>query len=364
MENIFNKFSRLDQMLRNLNKLENHSELYTPDKIVLEHQLKQFSNSEVYEKSLEKLQSLNNIHAEYQTSLTDVKSNIISLLRNLEVAFMQYDYQRYELSLSESVNIEEIVKHRRAGDSLLEYIIGLNQANSDWKFSSIDLNPTDDNFTSTIVAGDPLYIYGESELLGYAKQKLSESHNEFYANRRVRYYSDLNDLPDNSFGLMHCFGRYEHLPLDPIKDEARILITKLAPGGSLFFSYNDCEQRSSLEMCNGYRAYQTYTQMHNMYYGLGYDIQDNRSFDGGTHTVMHVKRPGEMISQKINSPMLGIVRKELTPEQTEWIEAHRQTLLNQWISSVTNSPDYPGEFDVDKQRIIEYIQWNIDTVTE
>ena len=163
---------------------------------------------------------------------------------------------------------------------------------------------------------------------------------------------------------MHCFGRYEHLPLDPIKDEARILLTKLAPGGSLFFSYNDCEQRSSLEMCNGYRAYQTYTQMHNMYYGLGYDIQDNRSFDGGTHTVMHVKRPGKMVSQKINSPMLGIVRKELTPEQTEWIEAHRQTLLNQWISSVTNSPDYPGEFDVDKQRIIEYIQWNIDTVTE
>ena len=118
-------------------------------------------------------------------------------------------------------------------------------------------------------------------------------------------------------------------------------------------------------MCNGYRAYQTYTQMHNMFYGLGYNVEDSRSFDGGTHTVMHVKRPGKMTSQKIDPSMLGIVRKDLLPEQTQWIEARRQKLLNNWISTVTNSASgYPGNFDADKQRIIEYIQWNIDSVTE
>ena len=198
MENIFDKFSRLDQMLRTLNKLENHTELCTQDRTVLTHQSQQFSNSDVYQKSLDKLVTLSTAYDEYASSLDDVKSHISSLLRNLEVAFMQYDYQRYEYSLTDPASVKEIIKNRRVGKTLIEYIKSYNMANSDWQFPSADINPTDPEFTSSIVAGDPLYIYGETELLDYAKQKLSENHNEFYANRRVRYYTDLNDLPDNN----------------------------------------------------------------------------------------------------------------------------------------------------------------------
>ena len=318
-----------------------------------------FQQKDYHDNVLASISQLTQSVNHYNTELDALINYLDSSIRKLEIKVIQDNYRNYE---SFNTTIKERLEIRsQFSSSLNEYIYGLKNSKDNWQFAGLDMWPTDPKFTRETVANDPLYIIANTELAEIVSKEFSE----FFANRRLRKYEHLKLLPDNSIGVAYCFGKYENMPIDPIKDEIKILLDKMIPGGIFSFTYNNCEYMPSLEFCNSFRAYQTETMITKLLYSVGFDKIENRVFNDGAHNIMVVQKPGKLYSQKTSPPAIAIVRKHLLPEQTQWIEAHRRKLLNHWISTVTDSAsDYPGNFDVDKQRIIEYIQWNIDSVSE
>jgi hypothetical protein len=294
----------------------------------------------------------------YNTGLDSLSKYLEDSIHKLEVKVIQDNYRNYE-SFDTTVD-EKITIRSTFSKNLSEYLYGLKNSTNNWQFAGVDLWPTDPKFTRELVGSNPLYIVADQELA----EIVSNEFNDFFSQRRLRKYESLSSLPDNGIGVAYCFGKYENMPIDPIKDEIAILFNKLQPGGVFYFTYNNCEYIRSLEFCNNYRAYQTEKLISILFYSIGFDKIENKVFDDGAHNVMIVKKPGELASKKLNSPEINIVRKSLTPEQIDWIEAHRQHRLTQWIVAVQNDPSYPGNFKVEKQLIIEYIQRNIDSRSE
>ena len=210
-----------------------------------------FQDKQYHTNVLDSIKTLTSATDSYNTNITNLLDYINNTIRNLEVKVIQDNYKNYE---SFNTTIEERLSVRSSfSDSLNDYLYGLKNSTDNWQFAGLDMWPTDPKFTRQLVANDPVYVIGDQELL----ETVSKEFNKFYAERRLRKYKKLEDLPDNSLGVAYCFGKYENIPIDPIKQEIKTLFNKLLAGGSFYFTYNNCDYMPSLEFCNNYRAYQT-----------------------------------------------------------------------------------------------------------
>jgi hypothetical protein len=298
---ILNTFSRIGKFKKSVQK----SKLNIDDKILenkefIQEQTPFFSNASSYTQLTEKLSHLETAIAEYNTALDNVHEFLDTNHRKLEISIIQTDYQVFEGSdprtLDEDVEIRSLET-----EEVKAYIYALKNNNSDWRYAGADINPTDTIFTATAVASDPLYIVADDNLQALVKKEF----NDFYGQRRLRCYHDVTSLPDNALGTIYCFGKYEFMPLDPVKDELTVLFDKLMPGGEIFFSYNNCDYQSSLDFC-GYRSYQTQELISSITYGLGFDMVTNVSFNDGGNSIMTIKKPGTLVSQKKTTPSIDI----------------------------------------------------------
>jgi len=347
---LLDSFGRLDLMLRKLNEfdleLANDLDLRTS---TVEHDKRLFKEKKHHDNLIGSIQELSISLETYHSNLAELKDYIQKRLRHNEVKLIQEDYKNYE---SFSATIEERIALRKSfSENLNAYIFGLKNSTSNWQYAGVDLYPTDPKFTREIVSSDPTYIIADNQL----QDIVSKEFNDFFASRRLRKYGAIQDLPDASIGVAYCFGKYECMPIDPIKDEASILFDKMLPGGVFYFTYNNCEYRPSLEFCNGFRAYQTESIITSMMYGIGFDKLDNKVFDDGVWNVMIVKKPGELKSQKQATPSIEIVPLGLTSEQETFINQYRASDPILWYNRIqVHLNEYPGVSD--KSKIMTHIQ--------
>jgi hypothetical protein len=123
----------------------------------------------------------------------------------------------------------------------------------------------------------------------------------------MMFYDNLLHLPHEHLGLAVSVNSYEFWPIDPIKTEMQKVYNLLLPGGHFIFTYNDCEQLASLDLCaNDYRSYNTKSLMTSMVQMLGFDIVKRKEECNGSHSFMVVKKPGKLVSQKLSSPLIQI----------------------------------------------------------
>ena len=158
-----------------------------------------------------------------------------------------------------------------------------------------------------MVGCDPLYVYCKKKVVA---NLVRDKFNEFYAKRRLRIYDHLDKFPQNQIGLAVCINLFEYLPLDPVKDITKKIFNILRPGGMFLLSYNNCEERRSLELLsNNFRCYGTKNLMTNMLYSQGYDITDSGTTDDGAWNWMIVQKPGVLKTQRLNGPGVAIKQK-------------------------------------------------------
>jgi len=307
VENELDKFVRLFEMRRRITLYDiNFKDLYKHIPGQVDHQAKQFEDRSCHDKFLDGIQSLNNAVDVYVNSRQELLNYIDTKLREYEIAFIQKDYKSfYHLTITAEESIE---RYNEFSPQVKEYFESLVTQHSYWQFASADINPTGFELTRSLQASDPLYVVANEDLMKYVEDHYNKTTSEFFTARRLRKYNTIEELPDNGIGQAFCFGKYEHWPLDPFKEEASIIYRKLRDGGKFYFTYNNCEKAPSLEFCGGFRAYQTESLVSNMLYGLGFDKVENIEFNNGTHTVMIVKKPGELESKKSGPASVDIVK--------------------------------------------------------
>lgn len=358
------KFLRLDLVRRSTSKLGfDFSQELIQDRELINYNREFFANSENFHAALVALDNLEKAKSEYDNSISQICNDVEDIFRRREIRILQTDYYNYEnriLPFEEYLNSNNSLSLKAK-----EFIVSEIQNRSSWQFAAVDLNPVDGEFTRMMTANDPLYVIYRDE---NHKEIVRKKFNEFYGTRRLRAYTDINELPDNQLGLAYCFNMFELMPLDPIKEFCKTLFQKMRPGGAFVFSYTDCNQRATIEMLpyEG-RSYNTKETMKGALYSLGWDIVKADSIEQ-TFSYMLVKKPGELSSIKLNTPGVVIAQK-LNDEQILWIEKYRMSTLKEWIDKIReNAHNFPDS-NLDLQgggnqvshKVREYIQKNIDS---
>jgi hypothetical protein len=238
----------------------------------------------------------------YNDVLHSINKKTNELLRKEELVLLRKDYDTFA---TEKRNLELTQERALRDKDIIKEISNEVGYYSDWHYAGCELNPSNGILTESMLACDPLYLYTGNIT---DTDSIRSKFNSFFADKRLMIYDDLDKLPQGQLGLATSINCYEFWPIDPIKDEMRKVYNILRPGGYFIFTYNDCEKIASLELCAGnagYRAYNTRTLMASMVEMLGFDIVKEQSFREA-NSWMVVKKPGELISQKLSAPLVTI----------------------------------------------------------
>jgi len=335
MSRLYHSHSLLDAFKRRIAEINiDLSSTVLTNKTVLNDQLQRFKYNNLHQSCLENLASIEHAVNLYNENLKELSNKINTDLRKVEQQIIQRDYDRTENS---NEDIEYVHRNSYLSTDIIEKCQAVIRYYTTWQHASLEVNPGDGVFSIEMNAAEPQYcIVQNKDVEAAVKSKF----NDFYARRRLRIYSSITDVPESCAGIATCINLFEYLPLDPIKDIAKQVITCLKPGGVFLSTYNNCEQRRSLEMLdNEFRCLNTKEIMSNLLYGVGFDIVDTGSVNDGAWSYIIVKKPGDLFSEKLSSPQVGFITiyvpyADWPSELQELVEAKKSRSSVQWRGDV------------------------------
>jgi len=278
-------------------------ELLTRERNYFQAQSRHWRDKSLYSEIDSAVDDMQRLSTEYNQKIDKINEKINTLLREQELLVFRRDYDTFATGDSTL----DTMKERALSDK--DFIRELSSDvgyYSDWRYAGIELNPSTGVMTKSMLACDPLYLYTGNVT---DTDAIRSKFNNFFAEKRLMFYDDLDKLPQGQLGLAASINCYEFWPLDPIKDEMRKVYNILKPGGHFIFTYNDCELEASLDFLAGnqaYRAYNTQSLMKSMTQMLGFDIVKEQCYKQA-HSWMVVKKPGDLTSQKLTSPLIKII---------------------------------------------------------
>jgi hypothetical protein len=239
------------------------------------------------------------IIASIEEIINDINNNISEILESKTSDTFKESVMRSRLVINEP--IKNIFNNKISKLSQIKYP-GL-QINS--KFFSED-TCDDNDWINYMVASDPLYLLGpnftnlEKSLLSYP---------EVYQ-KRVRLYGlddkrNLSILPQAQFSLIFCWDFFNYLSIETIDLYLHQLMRLLRPGGTLLFTYNNCDLVDSAKLVDQDNAsWATPLLLENIYSNHGFELVDSDDIISDDINFSHVswvelKRPGNLTTSKI-----------------------------------------------------------------
>jgi hypothetical protein len=186
------------------------------------------------------------------------------------------------------------------------------QALSDWKVPGMIIRPGIEDHVTKMVALDPLYVIDHNwNLVEPAMSRFTEQYRS-----RLRSYliSDsateiFSELPKNQFGLIVSYNFLNYKPLPLIERYLRECFSLLRPGGSLVFTFNDCDRAHGVALFEAAVAcYTPGSQIRAAAIAIGYHIINDQR-ESGDLCWLELCRPGEMRSIRGAQTLAKIVER-------------------------------------------------------
>lgn len=234
-----------------------------------------------------------------------------NLIKENEKDYLIKSYNLYEKNYlnapsSERKDLNKLYKHTEYYDEIENKI---NQMTS-WTFPGLLLNPdhNDGQWVNSLVACDPLYLVDEhQDILKETLDKFNENYQKRLRTYDINYHNyDL--LPNNQFGLIVAINYFEFIPYSVQKDIFQKLFELLRPGGTILFSYNNCEMSGSCILTEqNLRCYMTKSRLLFLTEGLGFSIIEcNDRYPNFSYAI--IKKPGTLTHNRAGQTLGKILQ--------------------------------------------------------
>jgi phospholipid N-methyltransferase len=308
---------RLSDLVRLRNNLSAFSAVQAKLELdVLEGQISQQLRLPLHLNYSDSVQDLINHLQDSNQQIAEVENKIPKLITQIEQEINEttrnflargYMINGYYGSNSTDVTTERNDRLLPISDDTRSEIIVRLRGYTDWHYPCLEIGPGDGIWTEHLVAGDPLYIVDvHQEFLDSTLSKF----NDTYRNR-VRTYlandGNMNMLPNNQFGFIFSWNVFNYFPLTETKNMLVQAFELLRPGGTMMFSYNNCEVPQCVEYVEqGFRSWMPKSLLVETCESLGYEIVATRAIEETVHWI-EIRKPGELKTVKAHQVLGKIV---------------------------------------------------------
>lgn len=184
---------------------------------------------------------------------------------------------------------------------------------ANWHHAAMFIRPGNKVLLNQLVSFDPLYILDQTyDLLAPCIEQFPEQYQH-----RLRQYTieDVNNttfldkMPTGQFALCVAYMYFNYKPFEITKQYFAEIFQKLKPGGTLAFTFNDCDRVSAVKLVE--QRFCCYTPgflVEQLAQSIGFEITYKWN-DTGPVTWIELKKPGTLTSIKGGQSLGKIVQK-------------------------------------------------------
>jgi SAM-dependent methyltransferase len=284
----------------------------------------------------------------FLATLQDVKQQIQECIRSIEPKYLAQSYYLYDQEMVHDSDEHVLNRRLNLTPEADSFVSGRINLYGDWKYPGMIIRPGMERWISSLVSLDPLYVVDtKHDLLLPAMLMFNESYQ-----RRLRPYvitestesTMLDRLPNGQFGFILVYNYFHYKPLELIKCMLIELYQKLRPGGTVAFTFNNCDRSGAVALCE--RSFMCYTPgqlLLPMAESIGYQIKITYDVDAAC-TWIEMCKPGKLDSLRGGQTLAKLVHKTpgLVDNQEpvlytdEEIESLRQQAINLNIDTREN----------------------------
>ena len=166
-------------------------------------------------------------------------------------------------------------------------------------------------YSNLLVANDPLYFY---DVNPSSITAVTAHFNDVYK-RRIRLYQAYTQLPQRQFNFIFCWGVFNYLALNEIQSQLHIIFGLLRAGGTVMFSYNNCDIVESAKIVDlGEMSFVSKRNLVEILITVGFEIVAEYDLVNSDPLITNIswleaRRPGELRTAKLKQVMGLVVQK-------------------------------------------------------
>lgn len=247
----------------------------------------------------------------------DVKFYYQDVLKEYEVILNVQKEKFTNLGATENEENDRLYRISVIDPKTKEQVSSKIRTFTDWKYPCLEIGPGEGCWTDNLVGSDPLYLIDIHET--YLKKTLS-NFNSIYS-KRVRTYLvgkennknifDYSMLPNDQIGCIFSwavFDFYNYKDIDIFLGEAYKI---LRPGGTLIFSYNDCNYLEGIKFFEkNQKTFLTKEILEKLFKKHNLDVLEFESNETNNLFWVSVRKKGLLQSIKTSQPTVLIQRRK------------------------------------------------------
>jgi hypothetical protein len=269
--------------------------------------------------------------------LDRVKQDLDHKIASQEPLYFARSYDIYNESTQHDSPDHIMNRQLNLSGPAQEFLRSRMQFYSNWQHPGILIRPAREPWIEHLVACDPLYVLDTS----YAMfEPTKNKFNSKYLHR-VRWYiiTDSEDqemlptIPKNQFGFCLAYNFFHYKPLQILRRYLEEIYQKLKPGGTLAFTFNDCDRGGGVILVeNNSGCYTPARMIRSLIELIGYTITLEYQIDAAS-TWIEIKKPGELASLR-GGQALATIRPKISvdnPTETQYTQTDLENIRQQAI---------------------------------
>lgn len=252
-------------------------------------------------------------YSAYDDTIAKIRSQIQQDIDALEPKYFAESYRLYEEDFAHDSAEYTLARNISLDPAIVDYLNARIKVHGDWRNAGMIIRPAHEPWIEHLVACDPLYLVDQSsELILPAMSKF----NEQYQNR-LRSYSIresvtdpiLDRIPDEQFGFCLAYNFFNYKPFDILNCYLTEIFDKLHPGGTLAFTFNNCDRRGGVELVE--RSFMCYTPgnlVTALCEKIGFEITEQSQLDDAC-AWLEVRKPGQFQTLRGGQSLARVVAK-------------------------------------------------------
>ena len=249
----------------------------------------------------------------YDESIAKIRVNIQRDIDALEPRYFAESYRLYDEEFVHDSADYILARKFDLSAEITEYLHARIKTYGDWRQAGMIIRPGKEPWIEHLVACDPLYLIDQtSELLIPPLARFNDQYQNRLRSYSVRESTTdpiLTRIPDGQFGFCLAYNFFNYKPFDVIKCYLTEIFDKLHPGGTLAFTFNNCDRRGGVELVE--RSFMCYTPgnlVTALCENIGFEITEQRQLDDAC-TWIELRRPGEFQTLRGGQSLARVVAK-------------------------------------------------------
>lgn len=268
---------------------------------------------ELTQRLLQNYQEIFQSFSNFDKTVNHIQQQLQKLISDQELKYFEQSEQLFREEFVHDTNEYILNRRLELNQEVKDYLHGRIRLHGDWKYAGLIIRPGIEPWLHDLVGCDPLYLLDHNQDL--LKPALDQF-NQQYQNRLRKYTVNdlacgefLSLLPDDQFGFCLIYNYFNFKPIEIIKTYLVEIFNKLKPGGTVAFTFNNCDFASGVELVEKkFMCYTPGSLIMSLCNSIGYEIVKTYQIDSAC-TWLESKKPGPLTSLRGGQSLARIVAK-------------------------------------------------------